>query len=40
MGYVAENEHDEARFIADEIRELQKNNVAVPGRDDAVEIYR
>ena len=37
-GYVAENEHDEARFIADEIRELQKNDKSRPG--DTAIFYR
>ena len=30
-GYVAENEHDEARFIADEIRQLQRDEKSQPG---------
>ncbi|MDP1851113.1 MAG: DNA helicase PcrA [Candidatus Planktophila sp.] len=30
-GYVAENEHDEARFVADEIRELQRDGKSRPG---------
>ncbi len=30
-GYVAENEHDEARFIADEIRQLARDEKSKPG---------
>ena len=30
-GYVAENEHDEARFVADEIRALQRGEKSRPG---------
>ena len=30
-GYVAESEHDEANFIADEIRSLQSEGVSTPG---------
>ena len=30
-GYVAESEHDEANFIADEIRSLQNTGVSTPG---------
>jgi DNA helicase-2/ATP-dependent DNA helicase PcrA len=30
-GYVAENEHDEARFIAEEIRQLQRDEKSQPG---------
>ena len=30
-GYVAESEHDEANFIADEIRSLQNSGVSSPG---------
>jgi len=30
-GYVAESEHDEANFIADEIRSLQNSGVSTPG---------
>ena len=30
-GYVAENEHDEARFIAEEIRQLQREAKSQPG---------
>ena len=30
-GYIAENEHDEARFIADEIRQLQRDEKSTPG---------
>jgi DNA helicase-2/ATP-dependent DNA helicase PcrA len=30
-GYVAENEHDEARFVADEIRALQREEKSRPG---------
>ena len=30
-GYVAENEHDEARFIAEEIRQLQRESKSQPG---------
>jgi len=31
IGYVAENEHDEARFVADEIRALQRDEKSQPG---------
>lgn len=37
-GYVAENEHDEARFIADEIRQLQRDDKSRPG--DTAIFYR
>ena len=37
-GYVAENEHDEARFVADEIRELQRQEKSRPG--DTAIFYR
>jgi DNA helicase-2/ATP-dependent DNA helicase PcrA len=37
-GYVAENEHDEARFIADEIRQLQRDEKSQPG--DTAIFYR
>ncbi len=37
-GYVAENEHDEARFIADEIRQLQRDEKSEPG--DTAIFYR
>lgn len=37
-GYVAENEHDEARFIADEIRQLQRDKKSQPG--DTAIFYR
>ncbi len=37
-GYIAENEHDEARFIADEIRQLQREGVSNPG--DTAIFYR
>ena len=37
-GYVAENEHDEARFIADEIRQLQREAKSQPG--DTAIFYR
>jgi DNA helicase-2/ATP-dependent DNA helicase PcrA len=37
-GYIAENEHDEARFIADEIRQLQRDGVSNPG--DTAIFYR
>lgn len=38
IGYVAENEHDEARFIADEIRQLQRDEKSQPG--DTAIFYR
>ena len=37
-GYVAESEHDEASFIADEIRSLQREGVSTPG--DTAIFYR
>ena len=37
-GYVAESEHDEAIFIADEIRSLQREGVSTPG--DTAIFYR
>jgi DNA helicase-2/ATP-dependent DNA helicase PcrA len=37
-GYVAESEHDEASFIADEIRTLQRDGVSTPG--DTAIFYR
>ena len=37
-GYVAENEHDEANFIADEIKSLQREGVSTPG--DTAIFYR
>jgi len=37
-GYVAENEHDEARFVADEIRALQRDEKSKPG--DTAIFYR
>jgi DNA helicase-2/ATP-dependent DNA helicase PcrA len=37
-GYVAENEHDEARFVADEIRALQREEKSRPG--DTAIFYR
>lgn len=37
-GYVAESEHDEATFIADEIRSLQREGVSTPG--DTAIFYR
>jgi DNA helicase-2/ATP-dependent DNA helicase PcrA len=38
VGYVAESEHDEASFIADEIRQLQKDSKSQPG--DTAIFYR
>jgi len=38
VGYVAESEHDEAVFIADEIRQLQKESKSQPG--DTAIFYR
>ena len=38
IGYVAENEHDEARFVADEIRALQRDEKSRPG--DTAIFYR
>jgi DNA helicase-2/ATP-dependent DNA helicase PcrA len=38
VGYVAESEHDEATFIADEIRQLQKESKSQPG--DTAIFYR
>ena len=37
-GYVAESEHDEAQFVTDEIRDLQKNGKSQPG--DTAIFYR
>ncbi len=37
-GYIAENEHDEARFIAEEIRQLQREEKSQPG--DTAIFYR
>ncbi|MSX65605.1 MAG: DNA helicase PcrA [Actinobacteria bacterium] len=37
-GYVAESEHDEANFVADEIRQLQKDSHSNPG--DTAIFYR
>ena len=37
-GYIAENEHDEARFIAEEIRQLQRDEKSQPG--DTAIFYR
>jgi DNA helicase II / ATP-dependent DNA helicase PcrA len=37
-GYVAESEHDEANFIADEIRSLQREGASTPG--DTAIFYR
>jgi DNA helicase-2/ATP-dependent DNA helicase PcrA len=37
-GYVAESEHDEATFIADEIRSLQREGTSTPG--DTAIFYR
>ena len=38
VGYVAESEHDEANFIADEIKSLQREGVSTPG--DTAIFYR
>ncbi len=38
IGYVGENEHDEAKFVADEIRELQREAKSNPG--DTAIFYR
>jgi DNA helicase II / ATP-dependent DNA helicase PcrA len=38
VGYVAESEHDEANFIADEIRSLQREGASTPG--DTAIFYR
>jgi DNA helicase-2/ATP-dependent DNA helicase PcrA len=38
IGYVAESEHDEAEFIKDEIRELQRSGQSEPG--DTAIFYR
>jgi DNA helicase-2/ATP-dependent DNA helicase PcrA len=38
VGYVAESEHDEAEFIKDEIRELQRSGQSEPG--DTAIFYR
>jgi DNA helicase-2/ATP-dependent DNA helicase PcrA len=38
IGYVAESEHDEAEFVKDEIRELQRNGQSNPG--DTAIFYR
>jgi DNA helicase-2/ATP-dependent DNA helicase PcrA len=37
-GYIAESEHDEAQFVTDEIRELQKGGLSQPG--DTAIFYR
>ncbi len=37
-GYIAESEHDEANFVADEIRELQREGKSKPG--DTAIFYR
>jgi DNA helicase-2/ATP-dependent DNA helicase PcrA len=37
-GYIAESEHDEAQFVTDEIRELQKSGLSQPG--DTAIFYR
>ena len=37
-GYIAESEHDEAQFVTDEIRDLQKSGVSQPG--DTAIFYR
>ncbi len=38
IGYIAESEHDEAQFVTDEIRELQKGELSQPG--DTAIFYR
>lgn len=38
VGYVAENEHDEAEFVKDEIRSLQRSGISEPG--DSAIFYR
>jgi DNA helicase-2/ATP-dependent DNA helicase PcrA len=38
IGYVAESEHDEAEFVKDEIRSLQRNGTSEPG--DTAIFYR
>jgi DNA helicase-2/ATP-dependent DNA helicase PcrA len=38
VGYVAESEHDEAEFVRDEIRSLQRNGISEPG--DTAIFYR
>ena len=38
IGYIAESEHDEAQFVTDEIRELQKGGLSQPG--DTAIFYR
>ncbi len=38
IGYIAESEHDEANFVADEIRELQREGKSRPG--DTAIFYR
>ena len=38
VGYVAESEHDEAEFVKDEIRSLQRNGISEPG--DTAIFYR
>jgi DNA helicase-2/ATP-dependent DNA helicase PcrA len=38
VGYVAESEHDEAEFVRDEIRSLQRNGTSEPG--DTAIFYR
>jgi len=37
-GYIAESEHDEAQFVTDEIRDLQKGGISQPG--DTAIFYR
>ena len=37
-GYVAESEHDEAEFVRDEVRKLQRENLSQPG--DTAIFYR
>jgi DNA helicase-2/ATP-dependent DNA helicase PcrA len=38
IGYIAESEHDEAEFVKDEIRSLQRNGTSEPG--DTAIFYR
>ena len=38
VGYIAESEHDEAEFVRDEIRSLQRNGTSEPG--DTAIFYR
>jgi len=38
IGYIAESEHDEAEFVRDEIRSLQRNGTSEPG--DTAIFYR